>query len=82
MYDSCDVNAEFSAAITPVSHDLSENHFICWFGAQKTNLLLLSMLKTVVLHICVETMLLFVQDSLLNRKLKDLFEIYWNRNLL
>ncbi len=28
----CDVKAEFSAAITPGSHDPSEIILICWFG--------------------------------------------------
>ncbi len=35
MY-SCDGKAEISAAITPVSSDLSQIIVICWFGAQKT----------------------------------------------
>ncbi len=34
--------AEFSAAITPVSHDLSEISLTCWFGAQETWLIIIN----------------------------------------
>ncbi len=42
---SCDGQAEFSAAITPVSHDPSEkiiNYKSCWFGAQETFLTIIN----------------------------------------
>ncbi len=42
-----------------VSRDLSNILQVCWFGAQETFLMLLSMLKTVVLLIFVETMIFF-----------------------
>ncbi len=46
-----ELNFQLPLLQSSVSHDPSEIIFICWFGAQEIyNLLLLSMLKTVVLQ--------------------------------